>query len=339
METFTFYSYKGGVGRSLLVANAARFLASLGKTVVAIDFDLEAPGLHYKMRIAETGARTGDVLPERGVVDYLLAVAAGETSTTPLSNYIASVPVPRGTTGKLYLMPAGAAPSGRYWKALASLTRRDFFADPDGTGIAACLELKARIEGELKADYILIDSRTGITEMAGLATTLLADKVVCLMIDNQESLAGTRAVMRSFGRAPRLKPQGPIELLPVLSRIPEGDDDAPKRVLRFLTEPGPGDGEALALDRVFALRVDPELAKAERLHIGTGEARSRSHLHRDYIALLEAMVTADPRLVSAAARRREAIAGAKSWLTERNDRRRHLLSVPAKLPQIGRAHV
>ena len=123
METFTFYSYKGGVGRSLLVANAARFLASLGKTVVAIDFDLEAPGLHYKMRIAETGARTGDVLPERGVVDYLLAVAAGETSTTPLSNYIASVPVPRGTTGKLYLMPAGAAPSGRYWKALASTPR------------------------------------------------------------------------------------------------------------------------------------------------------------------------------------------------------------------------
>jgi MinD-like ATPase involved in chromosome partitioning or flagellar assembly len=49
VETLAFYSYKGGVGRSLLLANAARFLASLGKGVVALDFDFEAPGLHYKL--------------------------------------------------------------------------------------------------------------------------------------------------------------------------------------------------------------------------------------------------------------------------------------------------
>ena len=48
MRTITFYSYKGGVGRSLLVANVATYLATLGKRVFAIDFDLEAPGLHYK---------------------------------------------------------------------------------------------------------------------------------------------------------------------------------------------------------------------------------------------------------------------------------------------------
>ena len=44
METIAFYSYKGGVGRSLLVANAARFLGMLGKRVVALDLDFEAPG-------------------------------------------------------------------------------------------------------------------------------------------------------------------------------------------------------------------------------------------------------------------------------------------------------
>ena len=50
METVAFYSYKGGVGRSMLLANAARFLAALGKGVVALgkgvvalDFDFEAP--------------------------------------------------------------------------------------------------------------------------------------------------------------------------------------------------------------------------------------------------------------------------------------------------------
>ena len=48
MTTITFYSYKGGTGRALALANGARDLARLGLKVVAIDFDLEAPGLHYK---------------------------------------------------------------------------------------------------------------------------------------------------------------------------------------------------------------------------------------------------------------------------------------------------
>ena len=117
METFTFYSYKGGTGRSLLVANAARYLASLGKRVVAIDFDLEAPGLHYKMYIGGAKGRTGEAIPERGVVDYLLAAAEGESSPQPLTRYLTSVALPASTPGKLYLMPAGAAPSGAYWKS------------------------------------------------------------------------------------------------------------------------------------------------------------------------------------------------------------------------------
>ena len=42
----TFYSYKGGTGRSMALANVAWVLASSGKRVLAIDWDLEAPGLH-----------------------------------------------------------------------------------------------------------------------------------------------------------------------------------------------------------------------------------------------------------------------------------------------------
>ena len=328
METFTFYSYKGGTGRSLLVANAARYLASLGKRVVAIDFDLEAPGLHYKMYIGGAKGRTGETIPERGVVDYLLAAAEGESSPQPLTRYLTSVALPASTPGKLYLMPAGAAPSGAYWKSLSALTRRDFFSDPNGAGIAACLELKARIEVELEADFILIDSRTGITEIAGLATTLLADKVVCLMINNRESLVGVRAVMRSFGPAPRLNVQGPIELLPVLSRVPEKDDATQQEVLRFLNEPGPSPSETLALKRIFVLRVDPDLAAKERLYIGSGDSNAQSNLHKDYLAFFEAMVTADPKLLSAAARRLEAIAAMKSWLIERSDVHRNRRLTP-----------
>src|SRR4051812_6902216 len=42
----TFYSYKGGVGRTFALANIAVLLARRGKRVLIMDWDLEAPGLH-----------------------------------------------------------------------------------------------------------------------------------------------------------------------------------------------------------------------------------------------------------------------------------------------------
>src|SRR5262245_4309869 len=46
----TFYSYKGGTGRSMALANFAWILAAAGRRVVVIDWDLEAPGLHRYFR-------------------------------------------------------------------------------------------------------------------------------------------------------------------------------------------------------------------------------------------------------------------------------------------------
>lgn len=41
----TFYSYKGGTGRTMALANTAWILASAGKAVLVVDWDLDAPGL------------------------------------------------------------------------------------------------------------------------------------------------------------------------------------------------------------------------------------------------------------------------------------------------------
>ena len=41
----TFYSYKGGGGRTLALINTAAYLAEKGNRVLLLDFDLEAPGL------------------------------------------------------------------------------------------------------------------------------------------------------------------------------------------------------------------------------------------------------------------------------------------------------
>ncbi len=42
---YTFYSYKGGVGRSMALANVAALLAKWGRRVLVVDWDLEASGI------------------------------------------------------------------------------------------------------------------------------------------------------------------------------------------------------------------------------------------------------------------------------------------------------
>ena len=49
-EIITFYSYKGGTGRTMALADVAWILASNGKRVLVVDWDLEAPGLHRYFR-------------------------------------------------------------------------------------------------------------------------------------------------------------------------------------------------------------------------------------------------------------------------------------------------
>jgi MinD-like ATPase involved in chromosome partitioning or flagellar assembly len=59
----SFYSYKGGVGRSMALANLATLLARKGRRVLMIDFDLEAPGLDSFHEFGVEGK-------QQGVVEY-----------------------------------------------------------------------------------------------------------------------------------------------------------------------------------------------------------------------------------------------------------------------------
>ena len=66
-----FYSHKGGVGRSLVLANVAYELARLGRKVLVMDLDLEAPGQHmtdlFRPRIAHSRDLKG--WPGKGLLE------------------------------------------------------------------------------------------------------------------------------------------------------------------------------------------------------------------------------------------------------------------------------
>ena len=68
----TFYSYKGGTGRSMALANAAWAMAMAGKRVLVMDWDLEAPGIH---RYFHPFLNDPNLTATDGVIEYLMRMA------------------------------------------------------------------------------------------------------------------------------------------------------------------------------------------------------------------------------------------------------------------------
>jgi len=100
---YTFYSFKGGVGRSMALANAAALLAKWGYSVLVVDWDLEAPGIerfftHDNPEIQESRAT------KPGIVDLVQAQSDGK----PLQWRDCSIDVNiRGNASRLSLLTAG----------------------------------------------------------------------------------------------------------------------------------------------------------------------------------------------------------------------------------------
>lgn len=266
METVAFYSYKGGVGRSLLLANTARFLALSGQRVVALDLDFEAPGLHYKFDI-ERRVQTG-------VVELLLRGLKGEAPET-IHNACVEVTLPVSQGGALLVLSAGPAPNIEYWESLSEL--QELLTSRLGDGLLeALLDLQMRIEEELAPDVLLVDTRTGVTELGGFATTALSDRVVLVTSMNAESIDGIHAIAGALRRTPVL-------------------GDKPERKIHFVaarvhgTEPVDKSLWGESFEECFELPNDPIDGATER-HMGSGIQMGRDwderHRYRSDLLLV-----------------------------------------------------
>ena len=301
MRTITFYSYKGGVGRSLALANVATELAmSLGKKVFALDVDLEAPGLHYKL--LEDKQREA---VKKGVVDYIYEFYTSSSHEMParLEDFVCQVDLP-GANGSLWLMPAGNVPASEYWQRLSRIAWHEFFFGSDSLGIPFFLELQERIRRTYTPDFLLIDARTGITGIGGMAVTLLPDQVVCLLAHNPENMEGARAVLRSIKSAPRMEGQAEIEIVPVVTRIPlkssgepdqARDEDIANRIREFLNGPASPGADSIRTTEIVVLHSEPELQVEERLLLGGQRRIAESPLARDYRRLFERIIPTEGR--------------------------------------------
>ena len=218
-RVITFYSFKGGVGRTMLMANIAYRMANKhGLRVIAVDWDLEAPGLHRFF-----GVSSEDVARKDGVLDYFEAwrgaVQAQAAEPPDISPSIIPITDEKHAPkfGSLSVLTAGRMDEG-YAGRLAGLDWKKFY-ETDG-GASAVETLREQLID--MADVVLIDSRTGFTDSGSVCTFQLPDGVVLVTSPNQQSLEGVDRVARMIVGTKRESRdgRGTPRLWFVTSRIP-----------------------------------------------------------------------------------------------------------------------
>ena len=212
----TCYSYKGGVGRSMAVANLAEYMWMRGARVVVIDWDLEAPGL--ESFFIQDKREVESMRRERGLIDLILDYAkrfdrltrtehALDTdeifeklrpSLPPLSGDLQAIHEAGEGGAHLLMLSAGARAGERFaaysesvqefdWSALYESFAGERFFDWFRGQLLESGDGKGGM-----ADVVLIDSRTGVSEMSGVCTRQLADVVVAFSAPSIQNLEGSR---------------------------------------------------------------------------------------------------------------------------------------------------
>jgi MinD-like ATPase involved in chromosome partitioning or flagellar assembly len=222
-EVITFYSYKGGTGRSMLLANVGWQLASAGKRVLLVDWDLEAPGLHryFKPFLGEDV----ELRDQPGVLEWVTDYweARIDAPDAPVCEIVARDADPRRYVlrlqtqgyihdGALDLMCAGRQ-DRHYAQAVADFDWTRLYEKLSGEEfIEAAKEL---LVGPGGYDYVLIDSRTGVSDTSGFCTVALADTlVVCFTYNNQSLIGASNAARSILQQARALRLRAPLSQVP-----------------------------------------------------------------------------------------------------------------------------
>jgi MinD-like ATPase involved in chromosome partitioning or flagellar assembly len=226
----TFYSYKGGTGRSMALANVAWILAANDQRVAVIDWDLEAPGLH---RYLHPYLRDPDLTDSTGIIDFVMAYsreaikpAKHGTKTSwyvPYANLLRHATSLRwdfGSKGTIDFIPSGRQ-GPDYAARVNSFNWSTFYEKHQGG-----LFLEAAKQSLSRYDYVLIDSRTGVSDTSGICTVQMPHVLVVCFTPNTQSILGASAIARSADQQ-RTRADGTrtLTILPVMTRVLAAEKD------------------------------------------------------------------------------------------------------------------
>lgn len=178
----TFYSLRGGIGRSTALAYTAQILAKRGISVLCVDMDLEAPGL------AALFNKENEVKSGRGMLSVLLQLDQGETPE--LLDHIVRV----SNSTELYCLPAGI-PNADYARRLRQIEPEIWYRQGNNP-LRQFIDLVKAMS--LKIDVILFDSRTGISPISAPLLFDLSDVAIIGFYPHPQTEVGTKALVQAL---------------------------------------------------------------------------------------------------------------------------------------------
>lgn len=224
-KIITFYSFKGGVGRTMAIANTACYLANTHNlNLILVDWDLEAPGLHYYF-----GYSDHDLKDNNGLIDYIEdyknAINSCNKDITPrLTNYLTPLSDKinkRIMNGSIRILTCGKT-NVDYSLRVQEFDWKKFYREDYG------FEIIENLKSELNAlsDITIVDARAGQADIGTTSTIQVPDAVVMFFTSNRQSLEGTERVAKLIKAHPFRKSQGmsDLKIFLVPSRVfPEED--------------------------------------------------------------------------------------------------------------------
>ena len=284
MYIVTFYSFKGGVGRTSALVNVAVELATQGRRVLIVDFDLEAPGVDTFNLPRPPQRVSAEDDPLLGVVDYVTTyIATGEAPD--LARYIYQSAGIGTNGGALWIMPAGKQ-DRTYAERLNSIDWLDLYERHDG--FLMFEDVKAQCKVLLDPDYILVDSRTGHTDIAGICTRQLPNAVVAFFFPNEQNVRGLERIVQGIRREAHTDRQKEIHLHFVPANVPDTYDEDQILASRMVEVQG-----RLGYSKIAAtIHQDTGLSLINQV-IFTLE-RPRSRLAQEYRELLRSIARENP---------------------------------------------
>ena len=281
----SFYSYKGGVGRTLLAANMAVALARQGKTLIW-DLDVEAPGLHRINALRSAGAI------KTGFFDWLLTWQKNKARPPGLQDLKAFDNLLRGTPfTNLSILPAhgddadaAALYFGIDWAHLLS------GSPPPGRDLLD--ELIDHL-GASGYRHVLIDARTGLTDLGAVIAGAIPDATVLVGGYGAQNLYGLGKVYKALSNlSPTVRRSNTkLRLFPVASPIPQLD-------IGLLAEGHKLWADAFEMEpgAIHEIRYEPDLPFTEALLITQSErevAQDYEKLYRDLAAFVDTLFASE----------------------------------------------
>ena len=223
----SFYSFKGGVGRTTAAAMTGLKLARDGNRVCLIDLDLKAPGLsHFATEKTQAG-----------LIDYLLEQPLFQDAPLEMDDYLVRLSDQKGENrgGELWLLPAGDLENGAK-NYLMKLGRLDFQAMGKQGTKSALSRLFVDLQAHKKFDYFILDLCAGITDIGGIAINSLSHLNVMLFNLGMQNVQEMHFALQHF--TPILQHQDLTQeqiasrLLFVFSPVPFGGDEQKNKTLK-----------------------------------------------------------------------------------------------------------